>query len=526
MPAIPFASHIPLSAQSWVHGAAMLLSLSVIVLTPNIRLLPEAWTGSLYNEKRILEVLVLCSYGLLLILSPAARTRWMAVLTDLPRKARTGFALVLGLALLSAILALRPEAALLEVVNVSLLFVLTIGIATWVQDRGPGAMRLFVYGLAAMALAYETRVLAGLLAILVEGAPPFPTHALFPGFVNLRFFNQIQTWTLPLLALPLWLTGRSPLWRSIAFTVLALWWMLLFIAAGRGTLLAVCGGAALTFAAFQKRSLPWLKIQALAAGLASLAYFALIQFAFSSQASLGEQALPQRLVHAFEDPARLRLLHDAWNLFLKGPIVGVGPMHYAHYFGDSSLHPHNSLLQLLSEWGLPATLLILALFLWGLSNWMKHMRNALRKREDHTTLVRVALLASIGGAALHSLVSGIIVMPLSQLLASCVIGLMLGDYLALRSCSASIHLKLDWRDRLLVAGLAASVLALGSLTTVTLFEAKDFSLRAAEQRAQTPFLQQPSPNPRFWLPGQLRSSIETVPGGLNFRGSQSISNRK
>jgi putative inorganic carbon (HCO3(-)) transporter len=516
-----------------VHGAATLLAFAAIVLTPNIDLLPPAWTGSLYNEKRIWEVLLLCSYGLLLSLSFEARTRWRITLAALPPIARAGLASAFALGVFSAILAPRPDAALLEVANVGLLFVLTLGIATWARDFGHGSIRLFIYGLAGMALAYETRFLAGLLAMLVERAS-YSSHDLFPGFVNLRFFNQVQTWTLPLLALSFWLAGRSRPLRLIAFTVLAIWWLLLFISASRGALLAVCGGAVLTFAVFKQRSLPWLKIQSFAALIALAVYFTTYQFVSPPSPSTAPPALPQQEAHAsgahhalaqpvarvfedphalpqrvmriFEDPTRIRLLNDAWNMFLRDPVLGGGPMHYAYYFHDSYLHPHNSLAQLVSEWGLPATLLLLLLSAWGLAAWIKKARTADPEGNGNTHLVRVALLASLSGAALQSLVCGVIVMPLSQLLAACVIGLMLGDYQALRSETVPHTPPQNRQDKILRLSLGAAVLALGSLSMVTLSEARDMALRAADPQAFSVQY-----NPRFWLPGQLKSSGETVP---------------
>lgn len=495
------ARHLPLSSHS-AHCAVALLALAVVVLAPNIRLLPEVWTGSFYNDKRLAEVLLLCSYGLLLILSPTARVSWCGTLVALPLTARTGFAAILGLGLLSAGLAARPDAALLELANGVLLFVLVLGIATEVRETGQRTASLFVCGLAVMALAYETRFLAGLLAMLVEQAS-FSSHDLFPGFVNLRFFNQMQTWTMPLLALPLWLARRSLTLRSLVFTVLALWWLLLFIAAGRGALLAICGGATLTFVVFQKRSLPWLATQIFAAGTALVAYFALAHFALSSQAP--SNALPQRVAHLFEDPTRLRLLHDAWDLFLHDPVLGAGPMHYAYYLHDSYLHPHNSLLQLLSEWGLPATLMLLLLSSWAISAWAREVRKTALESDELTVLTRVALFASISGAALHSLVSGIIVMPLSQLLAACVAGLMLGDYLSMRSDLLSKKPSHTNHDRVLVVGLAGAALALGALSATTLFQARDIQLHAQQYRMDGVFIQQHSFNPRFWLPGQLKN---------------------
>jgi putative inorganic carbon (HCO3(-)) transporter len=509
MPTASIARHLPL-ARDCIHTAAVLLVLTVIVLTPNALLLPEDLTGNPYNEKRIWAVLVLCSYGLLMILSRPARASWYATFAALHMAAKGGLGMMLVLGLLSAAVAARPDAALLEVTNLGLLFILAIGIATWAHETGPRSVWLFSCGFAAMALAYEARFLMGIVVMLVEQII-FSNHHLFLGFANLRFFNQVQTWTLPLLALPFFLAARFPVLRLIFFAGLSLWWLLLIVAASRGAFLAICGGAVITFAVFRQRSFPWIKLQLLAAGTALTVYFILNYFIFTSHSFSGEYALPERLADAFEDPTRLRLLHDAWSLFVHDPILGSGPMHYAYYFRDSYLHPHNSLLQLLSEWGLPVTLLLVALSLWTMCSWVREASSAAPKSDDHTTLMRTALLASISGATLHSLVSGIIVTPLSQLLAACIIGLMLSDYLMLRSGAIPTRPLQRWKDKVLVVSLAAAVLALGSLSTLTLFQSRDITLRTMEYDLQTSPAWQATPNPRFWGPGQLNSVEKDSP---------------
>lgn len=488
----------------WIHASAALLTLAVIVLTPNASLLPEALIGNPYNEKRIWAVVVLCSYALLLILSQPARTSWYATFTALHIAVKGGMGMVLLLGLISTSVAARPDVGMIEVANLGLLFVLAIGIAAWSRKTGVLSVWLFSCGFAVMALAYEVRFLMGVLVMLVEQVT-FADYHLFLGFANLRFFNQVQTWTLPLLALPFFLAARFPVLRIILFGCLALWWLLLIVAGSRGAFLAVCGGAIITSAVFRERSLPWLRLQVVAGGAALITYLFSNYFAAPSSLISSKQALPHRLTGAFEDSTRLNLIRDAWDLFVHDPILGSGPMHYAYYFPDSYLHPHNSLLQLLSEWGLPATVLVVSLGLWAIAVWIKGTRKAALKSDDHMLLTRTALLASISGAALHSLVSGIIVMPLSQLLAACIIGFMLGDYLTLQSDSIPLRARHGWRDKVLVVNLAAAVLALGSLSTLTLFQAKELASNAKDHELQESFQRNP-PNPRFWGPGQLSSS--------------------
>lgn len=100
---------------------------------------------------------------------------------------------------------------------------------------------------------------------------------------------------------------------------------------------------------------------------------------------------------------------------------------------------------------------------------------------------------------LHSLVSGLIVMPLSQLLAACVTGLMLSDHLALRAMSTFASSQKQ-HDIGFVTILAIATLTLGCLTIISFFEPKgSFST-----------VGQVSHNPRFWVPGQLMPIEENL----------------
>ena len=93
------------------------------------------------------------------------------------------------------------------------------------------------------------------------------------------------------------------------------------------------------------------------------------------------------------------------------------------------LQPHNSLLQLASEWGLPATSTILAIAGFGIYCWLKKLNaNTLEKQSNQDKNLTVILFFTIVGNAAYSLVDGVIVMPLSQVLMFTMIGLMIGHY--------------------------------------------------------------------------------------------------
>ena len=108
------------------------------------------------------------------------------------------------------------------------------------------------------------------------------------------------------------------------------------------------------------------------------------------------------------------------ELSMQNPWLGIGPHHFSHYMKAG--HPHMSLLQLLVEYGWPFFLLLMSLIVWGFVSWCRGVLNRLDK---HTKNRDIALTATLISAFSHSLVSGIIVMPLSQIMLVLIVGWMI-----------------------------------------------------------------------------------------------------
>jgi O-antigen ligase len=88
-------------------------------------------------------------------------------------------------------------------------------------------------------------------------------------------------------------------------------------------------------------------------------------------------------------------------------------------------HPHNFPLQIAAEWGLPAALA--ACLLFGILLW--RATRSLRNPSEGTLEDRALsglLLTGILAAALHACVSGVLVMPASQVTGLLICGLFLG----------------------------------------------------------------------------------------------------
>ena len=127
---------------------------------------------------------------------------------------------------------------------------------------------------------------------------------------------------------------------------------------------------------------------------------------------------------------RYELWKYAISLIAKFPLLGVGPLHFAFnskaFYDISSYnlaaHPHNSLLLIASEWGLIVTLLVCIVIVWAGIKWIKNLLGKDELAQDGL----ISLTISLNAGIFYSLISGVTVMPLSQVMLFLTMGWMLG----------------------------------------------------------------------------------------------------
>jgi O-antigen ligase len=123
----------------------------------------------------------------------------------------------------------------------------------------------------------------------------------------------------------------------------------------------------------------------------------------------------------------MHLWRRAFELIIQHPLLGVGPMHFAHNAHDLQIgaHPHDWLLQIASEWGLPALACLLAALGLGLRALARAGRRV-DARDGVNQAVFAALLLAAVAILVDGLVSGLFVMPQSQLAIALVLGCEMG----------------------------------------------------------------------------------------------------
>jgi putative inorganic carbon (HCO3(-)) transporter len=292
-------------------------------------------------------------------------------------------------------------------------------------------LRILGVGTALYACASTVPLVS---ALLLKAQPSLVD--LIPGFDNWRFLNHTQTVILPLLGLLLVIDSpRSKvedadtqasslisLWRKYRYWLwwyaISVSWMLVFVSGARGTGVGMGVSIATIFFLLQKKAWPWCRVMLLAALFGALGNFLLYTVAplaigLRPFGSLGEVAVRTA---TNPDSGRIALWHIAIGLIKAYPWLGSGPMHFAHYSRGMRLpaHPHNWILQIASEWGFVALICFCAVLYLSLRRLFRTARTVASDDWDNQA-ISVAFLAVLIALICDGLVSGLLVMPVSQL---------------------------------------------------------------------------------------------------------------
>jgi len=330
--------------------------------------------------------------------------------------------------LFSNFLAVNQLIAFLEVSFCLGLFFFIFTLCKIVRDQNQ-IVTLFIFiTLQSAALFYLTNFFTAFLASFIENIPlqwPEP----FSGFSNVRFFNQYQIWSITLLALPLLIYPSLDNRIKIVLKIIATGWaILLFASASRGAAASVVLAMMITLFIFKDHAKPFLKLNSLillSGFVGYLLLFKLIPVLLENQIIVGWKPIENITTSS----GRAELWKYAIQYIIDNPWLGIGPMHYAYYPGPTHAHPHNSLLQWASEMGIPSTLLVISLIYSGLSAWIKKFYRLTNENKLYApSHLWIALFCSLCSGLIYSLVSGVIVMPLSQIMMTLIAGWMLGIY--------------------------------------------------------------------------------------------------
>lgn len=465
----------PVIPTAWAAATGLL------VLLPNFSASPFA-DG--YDSQRLLE-LAACTLLVVAVTGvPAVRASWLAVWARVPRWA-TALAMgtaVLGLA--SAARAPRPVYAFTEVAMFVMMGIGVVTVAASGRARARSGLALVAVGTLA---GYALSVLPFHLADIASGeVGVWPFRHL--GFSHMRQVNHLHVWFLPLV----WAcaAGARTGWaRAGLRTVAAVTVALMVATFGRGILMALVAGIVVAVLAVRAGRVAFLR-EILSSAVLGLGGWVLL---FAGSATVLDRA-----------DAGLNGRADLWagavRMVVEHPWLGVGPMHYVYAPSPLGAHPHNLVLQLASEWGVPAMLLMAALALGAGAGWLRHAHRA----QTSDAAWMAGLTAAFAGALAYSLVDGILIAPVSQIMATLVLGALVAE--ALPASRVLLVTRPSWQDAswrdVALAGVAlpalAVLLAVAASDGPTLAR-RPYDFRAAQVGSFG--------TPRFWSTGQIAGRL-------------------
>lgn len=390
---------------------------------------------------------------------------------------------------ISAAMSQFPRWAFLEVAWLLALMAGILFIANLRFDAGEVFDRIVFAIVVASCLLYLLNFFA-VYATLFAGIPLIAWD-MFHGFSNPRFFGQFQTMTLPFLAL-LVFYAKTIMHKIGAFALLGAWWMLSFASGTRGTWLSMLVALVMVSIVGKTAGRLWTRLQiyGVVIGLALYSFLFYVVPDLLGTKGLLINRLPNITGLSLRDV----LWSRAWDMILTNPLLGVGPMNFATQPNGIGAHPHNSVLQIAAEWGIPALSLAGGVILLGFFRLAQYL-GKYEQQVSSQIMLPIALFGALIAAATQSLVDGIIVMPYSQILLILLYGWSIGWYYTSGSQVSTVR-ACSFR----IIGMAlTSVLLLVVIACTAFPEAMHLQQREQEFKMKHGdyFL------PRFWRQGWI-----------------------
>jgi len=379
-----------------------------------------------YDLKRILVILfvVLSAVGLLwrssipiIVLSPF--TLWVV-------------ASLFILGLISTLFSQHPFWSFVELANFLLLLCLFYAIGVLIADIGRTAALQYFFGFALFfSVCIAVKFFLLLLFHALDANRP-DVHSLVAGFMNVRFFNQLQVMLLPLLCLSFYIEPLKK-YKQAAMLVCGVLWLILLQSEARGAVLALVVAAVVVYrflsAELRKGFIrPIIKAVAFGTLLWLVLIIIIPLFIFDSQ------------IWQLRTNSSGRI--DMWIYILQAIPerigLGYGPMSFAWAEARPlpNAHPHNALMQFLYEFGVVAFILLASwslITLWAIlkrltllgekvgekpSEHLAKNRQSSFGTDSHidTDTTDIVLVFALCAIWIYAMFDGVMVMPLSQAL--------------------------------------------------------------------------------------------------------------
>lgn len=315
-----------------------------------------------------------------------------------------GTILIFGM--ISALYGQHPFWSMLELANFLLLIYLFFILSSCIAVMGRTEVLRYFFGFSLFfTLCISTKFFLFLLFHFIDASRP-NLHSLVSGFMNVRFFNQLQVILIPLLCLSFYMEELKK-FRFLAMLAFSFLWLILLQSEARGAVLAIMVSAFLVYcflpiSARKHFIRPLLTAIVLGTGLWLVLIVILPLFIFDND-------IWQLRV---DSSGRITMWLYILQEMPQRIFMGYGPMGFAWAERKPLLnaHPHNSLLQFLYEYGVVVFIIVTS---WSILQLVRLLGRLKRiQGENPDTIIIFALWSAL----VYSLFDGMIVMPLSQAL--------------------------------------------------------------------------------------------------------------
>ncbi|NNE06156.1 MAG: O-antigen ligase family protein [Xanthomonadales bacterium] len=467
------------------------LILGLVLASSGFDLIPEL---GVFNAKRLLQPLVFGASLIICLLNRPLRIAFAEQCARVPGLVSICCAVVFLLGVTSVLRFANPEYGLAEIALLGLVLILVPVLAACRSVAGTAFDRLALFMIASLGLVVAFTELTGLVAGWALGTE-FGFEEMLVRFAHPRFYNQLQSWTLPVLAAIPLLFGSVRKRLVLAATLVGIQWAIVLMAGGRGTFIALLLGLIIVAALARPAFKSWPRTHLLGALIGILIFSGVLgghALLAPSGGNFVETSVGRSMTHS---TGRTYLWELAAKDAMANPWLGAGPMRFdCEGPGTRPAHPHSFPMQLLSEWGIPAFLITAGLFAWLAWRVAKFLFSG-RTRPGAERGLSSLLAAGILAAALHACLSGVLMMPASQMMAVVMCGWLLG----LTSGNLPSHreaLDKPGLTRLTSVIMVAGLVACIALTKFNVSELRQYEARIAELVKAGPV------QPRYWQHGR------------------------
>ncbi len=362
-----------------------------------------------FDLQRVTEWGVFGLAVLLVLVDKPLRLQTLGVLQNFAPYHRIFLIALFSLGVISSLCARFPLDGLLEVMSFYCLFFSSLVFAGVVSLNKKDCIEGFQYFLLlAMGLSTLIAFMVWLFAINHPQALTDPSNQLSsPGYMNRRFYDDLQCMAIPFLISFACLKTNSPLIRMLSFFILSFCYTRGLMGGSRIYYYETALFTILFPLIYRKASIRFLSTQWLAIAFGIALYFLMYVHSHTDYYAFSLTYLNHRAL----------LWSIATAMSLNHPLLGVGPMHfgvYAYPLENYAAHPHNMILFIASQWGILALLCVLVLML------------SIRPVYREHPLLSMALLGSLLIGILMMQVDDLMQMPAGQMMLMGVVGLSIG----------------------------------------------------------------------------------------------------